>query len=172
MRKVVVLFGLSGSGKSFIGSILRELGYEHIRSDEIRKELARIPLTQSAKAPFGKGIYTQEMTKRVYEELIRRAKRALSEGKSVVLDATFLRRWQRKLAKEHFPDALFILVKASDETIRKRLSERKDISDADISVYEKQKEIFEEPSDVEHVVLNTEKEREEIKKELLSILGS
>ncbi len=172
MRRVVVIFGLSGSGKSFLSSILAErFGYEWLRSDVIRKELAGLPPDRSAKAEFGRGIYTEEMTKKVYEEMVRRARKLLGEGKRVVLDATFLKRWQRELVRKEFPDALFLLAWAPEETIKERLERRKDVSDADFSVYLKQKEVFEEPSEVKYLKINTDRPKEDLIKELERVLS-
>jgi len=163
----MVVFGLSGSGKSFLSEILhRELGYEWLRSDAVRKEIMGIPSFKEAKAAFGEGIYSEEVTRRVYEELVRRAKKLLKEGKRVVMDATFLKEWQRRLVRENFKEPLFVLASASEEEIKRRLANRKDISDADFGIYLKQREVFEHPSDVDFVEVNTEKSREE----LLSIL--
>jgi len=167
MRDVVVIFGLSGSGKSFLSKILHEeLGYEWIRSDVLRKEMMGLDPQEKAKAGFGEGIYKEEITKKVYEEMIRRAKELLSEGKKVVLDATFLKRWQRDLVREAFENPLFVLATASEKEIERRLSTREDVSDADFSVYLRQKEVFEPPEEVPHLTLSTEKGKEE----LLSVL--
>ncbi len=164
MKKVVVIFGLSGSGKSFLSRILHEeFGYEWLRSDVIRKELAGKDPHESARADFGKGIYTQDMTKRVYQEMVERAKSLVSKGKRVVLDATFLKRWQRDLVRRNFKDALFILATADEEEIKRRLSSRKDVSDADFSIYLKQKEVMEPPSEVDYIEINTQKSREELR---------
>ena len=119
MKNVVVIFGLSGSGKSFLSSILNEeFGYTWLRSDVIRKELAGIKPEESAKADFGKGIYTEDMTVRVYKEMVNRAKEILNKGEKVVLDATFLRRWQRELILKNFKDVLFILAWAPGGVIK------------------------------------------------------
>ncbi|RMG99271.1 MAG: hypothetical protein D6699_08595, partial [Aquificota bacterium] len=133
-----------------------------------RKELAGIKPQESAKAEYGEGIYTPQWTKRVYGELIERAKRLAQEGKKVVLDATFLEEWQRRLVKEAFPNALFILAVADEEEILRRLRERKDISDADIEVYMKQKERFVPPQDAH--VINTQKSREELREILRGLV--
>ena len=171
MRNPVVIFGLSGSGKSFLSSLLNKyFGYEWIRSDVIRKELAGIKPQESAKAEFGKGIYTEEMTKKVYEEMIRRAKELVEKGKKVVLDATFLKRWQRELVVQNFDDPLFILAYAPEEVIRERLLRRRDVSDADFTIYLKQKDIFEKPEGINYVVVNTNKSEKDLLEELKNLI--
>jgi gluconokinase len=101
---IVVLIGLSGSGKSFVANILhREFGFEWIRSDQIRKEMAGIEPTQKVKVGFSEGIYSEEWTRRVYERMLDLAEEKLKEGKNVVLDATFLRAWQREKGKGTVP---------------------------------------------------------------------
>ena len=149
-RNLVVLIGLSGSGKSYVAKRLsKKYGYKVLRSDEIRKELFGLKPRKSAKAPFGKGIYTEEATKKVYKTLIDRAKELISRGEKVVLDATFLKRWQRELVLSNFPNAVFIWVWAPERVVIERLKKRKgDVSDADVSVYLKQKSIFEIPQEL------------------------
>ncbi len=171
MRNLVVVFGLSGSGKSFLSSLLhKHFGYEWLRSDVIRKELAGIKPEESAKAEFGKGIYTEDMTRRVYGEMVRRAKELTKKGKKVVLDATFLKRWQRELVLKNFENPLFILAYAPEEVIKERLSKRKDVSDADFGIYLKQKGVFDEPSELNYVIVNTDKTEKELLKELKSLI--
>jgi len=149
-RKLIVLMGLSGSGKSYVAKRLSErYGYKVLRSDAIRKELFGLKPEQSAKAPFGKGIYSEEVTRKVYKTLVERAKELIKKGKKVILDATFLKRWQRELVLSNFPSAIFVWVWAPEKVVIERLKNRKgDISDADISVYLKQKSVFEIPQEL------------------------
>lgn len=166
---IVVVMGLSGSGKSFLASILhQDFGFEWLRSDAIRKELAGLKPHESAKAPYQEGIYSPEWTKKVYERMVERAKELAKEGKKVVLDATFLEEWQRNLVKEAFPNALFILATAQEEEILRRLRERKDISDADIQVYLRQKERFKPPDYA--LPVETQKSRQELKEILRELI--
>ncbi len=148
-RRVLATVGLSGSGKSFVAqNLTRELGYTVLRSDEIRKILAGIDPKSSARSEFGKGIYTERMTRLVYETLLREAKKVVSGGGKVILDATFLRRWQRELLFRFFPTFYLVWVLEPEEVVLERLRRRKnDVSDADVSVYLKQKEIFEPPTE-------------------------
>ncbi len=157
---IVVVMGFSGSGKSFIASILhQDFGFEWIRSDVIRKELAGLKQEERVRVGFGESIYSEEWTKRVYH----------AAGKDVVLDATFLKKWQRKMVEEYFDKVLFLMAEAQEEEIERRLHSREDISDADFSVYLKQKEIFEPPEKA--LIINTQRSKEEIKAELQKVLG-
>lgn len=109
---IVVVMGLSGSGKSFIAKILHEeFGFEWIRSDAIRKELAGVEEGRHVKVGFGEGIYSEDWTKRVYQEMIKRAEQIHSRGKDVVLDATFLKDWQRNMVKDHLKMRYFYSLK-------------------------------------------------------------
>lgn len=167
----MVLFGLSGTGKSFVSRLLKEsFGYEWLRSDEIRKELAGIDPARDASAPFGEGIYTEEMTRRVYGEMVERAKELVGKGKRVVLDATFLHRWQRDMVRQSFPDALFVLTLCDEKEVKRRLKSREDISDADWEIYRRQKEVFEPPQGEEYVELETSQGKEELLKALGDLL--
>ncbi len=164
---IVVVMGLSGSGKSFLASILnKDFGFEWIRSDQIRKELAGVEPNKRLKVPYGEGMYTKDWTKRVYEEMIKRAKQ--KGGKNIVLDATFLEDWQRELVRKNFPNALFILAQAEEEEILKRLKSRQDISDADIEIYLRQKERFSPPHYA--IAINTRKTLKELRAELKELL--
>lgn len=167
---IVVLIGLSGSGKSFVANILhREFGFEWIRSDQIRKEMAGIEPTQKVKVGFSEGIYSEEWTRRVYERMLDLAEEKLREGKNVVLDATFLKAWQREKVEERFPSAVFIWVIAKEEEIIKRLSSRQDISDAGVETYLRQKEIFEPPEGVP--TLDTSEDEHKVKEKLKELLN-
>ncbi|RMH80761.1 MAG: hypothetical protein D6674_02610 [Acidobacteria bacterium] len=166
---IVVVMGLSGGGKSYIASILHEdFGFEWLRSDLIRKELAGLKPTQKLDLPYGEGIYSPQWTMRVYEEMLKRAKELSNMGKDVVLDATFLEDWQRQMVRSTFPEALFLLAYADEEEILRRLRSRVDISDANVEVYRKQKEKFVAPHYA--TVVNTQKSREELKAVLQRLL--
>lgn len=99
--RLVLVGGLPGTGKSTLAAAMNERrGWLVVRSDEVRKELAGIPLDRPAGAAYGHGIYTPEMTAATYQEMLRRADVALGLGETVVLDASFLdARWQRAAAE-------------------------------------------------------------------------
>jgi aminoglycoside phosphotransferase family enzyme/predicted kinase len=137
---LVLVGGLPGSGKSTLARGLVEYsGFEVIRSDVVRKELAGLSEREPASAPFGAGLYTPEWNRRTYAECLSRAERRLFEGARVVVDASFRAEADRRA----FLDAavrwgvpgVFLQCEVSEETARARLTHRhSDASDADASI--------------------------------------
>lgn len=98
--RLVLVGGLPGTGKSTLASALSErLGAVVLRSDEVRKELAGMDVLAAAPAGFDDGLYQPAVTAEVYEELFRRARRSLSNGESVILDASFTDPARRDVAR-------------------------------------------------------------------------
>ena len=144
---LVITFGLAGTGKSRIADLLaREIDAEVIRSDEVRKELAGIGPLEHRYGRFGVGIYSIDITKKTYGALFDRAREALGANRSVILDACFLKREERKKAREvaERTGARFLIVAVTcpDDVVKKRIAKRakeKAASDATFEVYLKQK---------------------------------
>jgi len=92
--------GLSGTGKTTLArriapSLGAAPGAVILRSDEIRKRLAGVaPLDRLPSES-----YTSQSSQRVYDEMLRLARRVLAAGHSVVLDAVFLRPEERESAE-------------------------------------------------------------------------
>jgi aminoglycoside phosphotransferase family enzyme/predicted kinase len=110
---LLLIGGLMGTGKSTIAQALqRELGWALISSDTMRKHLARLDLTQPLAEAFGQGVYSPAWTARTYQALLEEARRTLANGRSVLLDATFLHRADRlaaaRLATELGVRAMFV----------------------------------------------------------------
>ncbi len=149
---LIVIRGLSGTGKSMVANLLAEnTGFCTFSSDLIRKELAGLAPSERRVAAYGAGIYSKEFTDKTYTTLIERAGNLLKAGRSVICDATFSKGGYLRMAKEAAREAgaSFRLIEcaADDETIRKRLLKRLEepgaISDAGLEVYERQKESYE-----------------------------
>ena len=84
MTEFVMLVGLPASGKSNMADFLEKIEYKIHSSDEIRKEL------------FGSyNMVEKEHHVKVFEELHRRIKKDLKQGKDVVYDATNISRKRR-----------------------------------------------------------------------------
>ncbi|MBS0260863.1 MAG: AAA family ATPase [Planctomycetes bacterium] len=138
---LVLVGGLPGTGKSTLAANLADrTGFQVIRSDVVRKELAGLTATESAQAPVGEGLYTADATNRTYAECLRRVAAGLFAGERVLVDATFIDEPRRRqffdLAWSWGVPPLLLWCQADAETIRQRIAARHgDASDADWSVY-------------------------------------
>lgn len=138
---LVLVSGLPGVGKSTLSRLLVErAGFDYVRSDVVRKEVAHHDSDQSTAAPFETGLYSPEWSERTYAECLRRAEAGLFEGRRVLVDASF----RREADRRHFLDAAarwgvpaFLLVcRAEPDEVRSRLHLRTgDPSDADWSIH-------------------------------------
>lgn len=87
---LVLVGGLPGTGKSTLAGALGDrLGWAVLGSDRTRKELAGLAAEQSARAPYGQGIYDPRTTRQTYAALLERAGKLLGMGESVILDASW-----------------------------------------------------------------------------------
>jgi aminoglycoside phosphotransferase family enzyme/predicted kinase len=100
--RMVLVGGLPGTGKSTLARGLADaLDAVVLRSDELRRELspeeARSPAADSG---YRQGRYRPEVTAATYRTMLERARVALEQGESVVLDATWQSEAQRRAARE------------------------------------------------------------------------
>ncbi len=142
-----ITHGLSGSGKTWIGTALREhLPLIHLRSDVERKRLFGLSPDAHVTVQHNAGIYSPEATRRTYDHLLALAKEILRADYSVLVDATFLRREQRaaawRLARELGCRITMLALDAPTELLRQRVRERQaagaDASDADEGILDAQ----------------------------------
>jgi aminoglycoside phosphotransferase family enzyme/predicted kinase len=142
-----ITHGLSGSGKTTLTqSLLEQRGLIRLRSDVERKRLAGLDALTRSGGGINEGLYTQENSRRTYAHLAQRAEKLLEAGWSVVVDATFLERWQRDLFREiaQRRKAPFRIldIRVDHATLRERVGSRaaqgKDASEADLRVLQHQ----------------------------------
>lgn len=140
---IVITHGLSGSGKTAISqSIAPDLGAIRIRSDVERKRLCRMDLPAHSGSKVQTGIYTPELTRATYERLAQLTRAVAGTGYPVIVDAAFLRRWQRDLFRDLAGElgAPFAIldVCAPEPVLRARITRRasggSDASEADQAV--------------------------------------
>jgi predicted kinase len=144
---VIIVSGLPGSGKSYFAQRLAQmLKAVYLNSDSIRISL------------HAQGKYTLDDKMYIYQTMAELTDKHLSRGETVVADATFYHHAMRDLlsgiASKHNCKTAFILVIASKELVRERLSIPRADSEADLGVYESMKELFEPYLD-EHLVLRS-----------------
>jgi predicted kinase len=112
--------GRSGTGKSTVAAGLAErLGGVLLSSDVLRR---------AGGAGHEGHLYSRESRGRIYETLARRAADEIAAGRSVIADATFLRRGDRDLLRDVAAAAgrplLFLECRAAPDTVRQRLDAR------------------------------------------------
>jgi len=155
---VVVMSGISGSGKSWLaGRLAPLLPAVHIRSDVERKRIAGLaPLARTGSAPQA-GIYAPAVSSRVYAHLAGLAGTVAAAGLPVILDATNLRRADRgafiAAARQAGVRALVLSCTADAATlearVRQRAQEARDPSEAGVEVLRGQLQQYEPPGDDE-----------------------
>ncbi len=139
---LVLIAGLPGAGKSSLARDLADrAGFLVIRSDEVRKELAREGAQDSAPAAFGEDLYAADWNQRTYAECLRRAEDGLFQGRRVLIDASFRKEAHRRrfleAASRWGITGCLLLCRAEPAVIRERLATRQgDASDADETIYE------------------------------------
>lgn len=166
--KLFITHGLSGSGKTWIGNLLREhLTIIQIRSDVERKRLFGVAPRDQPSAQQLARLYTAEANERTYAQLLALTKELIEAGFSVLVDATFLQHQQRApfsaLAQRLNCPYRILVMQAPMHLLRERISARRlagtDASDADFDVLSLQIASREPLSDAEHpqaVFLNSE----------------
>ena len=146
--RLVLMSGLSGSGKTWLARQLADrLAAVHLRSDIERKRRAGLTALERSESGVAVGLYDTEVSEQVYDDLAREAYDGLTGGYTVIVDATLLRREQRRRfgelgARAKAPTYL-VSCAAPLEVLRQRLQERfagrQDASEADASVLEWQR---------------------------------
>jgi len=144
--KVLCFCGVSGSGKSTLAKKLSiQVGAIHIRSDVVRKHLGGVPLDQ--KAP--QELYSEEMTQKTYDVLLKKALVLPGFGQDIILDAKFDQKEIRDgfilHCQERGVTIGWIKCEASVDVLTKRLQERVgDVSDAGVDLLKSQLENFDQ----------------------------
>jgi aminoglycoside phosphotransferase family enzyme/predicted kinase len=166
---LVITGGLMGTGKSTIArSLARALGWEWLRVDVLRKELAQVSPLEHRFEAFKQGLYSPDFSGQTYEILFHRARTLLGQGKTVLLDGSFKRQSDRKnalgLARDAHADFLLIECRCADEEIKRRLAQRSqeksEPSDGRWEIFAHQKKDYDRVEGFEddlHLPLDTER---------------
>src|SRR5208282_2739027 len=94
---LIITHGFSGCGKTTLSQRLVEaIGGVRIRSDVERKR-APVPDGEPGGVGIDRGLYTPAATQATYRRLAALSREVIEAGWIALVDATFLRRWQREL---------------------------------------------------------------------------
>jgi len=164
---LILMAGLTGTGKSVrANSIAPRIGADIIRTDILRKEMLHMAPTDRYPEAFGKGIYSDEITRKTYDRALELASEKLAEGKSVIIDASYKSRRDRQralTAAERLKADFFIIECICPENIVKerldlRMSDKGEASDGRWEIYLAQKDTFDKITEIPeslHVILDT-----------------
>ncbi len=140
---VMVMCGLSGSGKSFVAAQLMSAWPAiRVRSDTERKRIHCYQPDEDCSTSIHSGIYSSASSKKVYQRLRSLASSLSNAGFSVIIDAANLQRSQRdgfrRWALSHDVRLLFVHCEASYSELQRRITSRSkqqgEVSDADLDV--------------------------------------
>ena len=134
---IIIVAGLPGSGKSYFAERLAsKIGALYIGSDKVRKSMDAM------------GQYSFEDKLQVYKEMVKILKENLNKYTNVVVDATFYLSAMRdlflQLAANRSVPICYILIEASEQLTKERVSQPRKDSEADFAVYKKVKAQYEE----------------------------
>ena len=147
-----ITMGLSGSGKTTVTDrLIANSNIIRIRSDVERKRMHGLGLLDQSTGELKTRVYSRRSTDMVYEKLKQLAAVAIDAGYSVVVDATFLKRAQRRMfiqLAESLGVPFTILHCEADEhvlreRIRHRQSQQNDASEAGEEVLDAQLQLVE-----------------------------
>ncbi len=144
---LMITHGLSGSGKTvFSQNLIMRFEMISLRSDIERKRLAGLDALAKSGSSAESDIYSREFSQRTYDFLAELAETLLDAGWHVLIDATFIARWQRELFQQIAMrcGVVFYILNflVPEALLRQRIQTRsatgKDASEADITVLELQ----------------------------------
>lgn len=153
-RPPVILFthGVSGSGKTRASqTLLERVPAVRLRSDVERKRLHDLPPLATSDSGIGHGLYDVGSTAATYHRLSDLTRQLVASGFSVVVDASFLQRWQRdlfrRLADELAVPFMIVHCEAPSSVLYARVAARQqqggDASEAGAEVLARQLETAE-----------------------------
>ncbi|MFW6014668.1 MAG: AAA family ATPase [Candidatus Nanoarchaeia archaeon] len=168
---VIISCGLTATGKSRWLRIASDIVNSPVlRTDEIRREVFNLTGNEEKDDDYRKEYYNEKARQKVYDKMFSKAKKILSLGGKVSLDASFISKNNREevkaLAEKYNAEFIIINTNAKEETVKERLKQRQmqkdNISDADFeNAYKYQKENFEKPSKEEGYLIELDTEAEE-----------
>ncbi|MBI4220541.1 MAG: AAA family ATPase [Chloroflexi bacterium] len=128
-RALYVMTGVVGTGKSTVArELARRWNVPHVSSDVVRKTMFGLDPGRPSDPAIRNELYSPRMHARTYGTLHSLAEAELAEGRSVILDASFLKRDHRKrareIAREYRVPYLILECRCPDGVARERLARR------------------------------------------------
>jgi len=153
---IIVLFGLPGTGKSFIGKIFKKyFGHYFYDGDE--------DLTPEMKTAIKtRTVFTDQMRNVYFKILISKIQDLSKKHKKLVVAQTFIKEKYRLQLIKVIPEAKFILIETKKEIREKRLINRTDYP-LDLKYARIMEKNFERPNIKYQIIINNEDKENTIK---------
>ena len=126
---IAIAHGVTGSGKTTSTQTLVEsLGAVRVRSDIERKRLHGMNAGERSGSAVGQGLYAATATEQTYARLAALARTIAAAGYVAIVDAAFLKRWQRDLLRRVAADLdvpfAILDCSAPADILRERVAQR------------------------------------------------
>ncbi len=160
---LIILFGLSGSGKNFVAEILeQDFGFEFFDADSILPQAMRDCIAQ-------KKMFTQAMRDKFTTDIKNKITTLQSTGanENLVVTQALYKEKNRLEIQDAFPAAKFIHVQADVETIQTRLHKSHREVDPD---YAKKISVNFESPQLTHITLINNTNKADVVKQLDELL--
>lgn len=158
----VILFGLPGAGKTFVGEVFRDKFdfFFHDGDEDLPDDMRQ--------AIEGNKVLTDRMRDKFFKRLIERVEQLIAKHKALVLAQTFIEEKYRKLMISNFPEVRFILVE-TNTSLREMRLERRTRLRLDKAYARKMTKIFENPQ-IKHLkIINDVDGSSQIKRQIKSL---
>ncbi len=161
---LVILFGLPGTGKTYVGKIFEKyLAYHFYDGDnDLTPEMNYAIKTKT--------VFTEQMRDIFFAKLIKSIFDLKSKHKKLVVAQTFIKERYRTDLIKKIPEAKFILIKTKKSIREKRLAQRTELP-LNIDYARKMVSNFDQPM-IDHLkIVNDADDEENIRKQIMSILA-
>lgn len=163
MRKIIVIFGHPGAGKTYTGTILQEhFGFYLYDADD--------DLTSDIKKAIEKKLpFTNLMRDVFFSKVLQQITRMSKKHTQLAVCQTFIKERYRQQVKNAFPHAVFLYVYAQDMVRKRRLHKRATMP-LNATYAEQMVKNFDKPDSYVIKINNTTKGKEELVQQLRAIL--
>lgn len=160
---LIILFGLPGTGKTYVGKIFEKyFNYYFYDGDN--------DLTFEMKAAIKtKTVFTDQMRNIFFKRLINKIAILAGKHKKLVIAQTFIKEKYRIYLLNKIPETKFIMVETKKEIREKRLKDRVDYP-LDLEYARIMEKNFEKPAVNHQIILNDKDEKLNIRKQINSLL--
>ena len=155
----IILFGLPGTGKTYVGKVLEKyFGYYFYEGDnDLTPEMKEAIKVQR--------VFTDQMRDRYFKILISKVQDLGSRIKNLVVAQTFIKEKYRVALLKKIPETKFILIETNKSVRENRLILRKDYP-LDLEYARIMEKNFDEPNIDHQVIINDEDGEENIIKQI------